>query len=311
MVTWEATIDSYKTFLILEKSLSSNSVEAYLNDIKKLSVFCLQQEPQVFPTEITHALLTAHLSLLGKQGVSARTLARSISSIKSFFRFLEYDEVITRDPSITLESPKIGKSLPHVLSVEEIEAMIQVVDLNKPEGQRNKAIMETLYSCGLRVSELVHLKLSHIHFRMGFIKVEGKGNKERLVPLSNRAKDEIRLYLKSYREKIEKAKGHEDILFLSKQGKGLSRIMVFNIIRELAMKAGITKTVSPHTLRHSFASHMINGGANIRAVQDMLGHESVLTTEIYTHLDNTFIRDTMINFHPRAKISRKNNLESE
>ena len=216
-----------------------------------------------------------------------------------------YDEVITVNPAASLDTPKIGKALPSVLSVEEIEAMIDAVNLKKPEGQRNKAIIETLYSCGLRVSELVNLKLSNINFRVGYIKIEGKGNKERLVPLNNKAKDEIRIYTKTHRAAIPKAKGYEDVLFLNKKGKALSRVMVFNIIKELALKAGINKTVSPHTLRHSFASHLVNGGANIRAVQDMLGHESILTTEIYTHLDNTFLRDTIINFHPRAKNSRK------
>ena len=216
-----------------------------------------------------------------------------------------YDEVITVNPAASLDTPKIGKALPSVLSVEEIEAMIDAVNLKKPEGQRNKAIIETLYSCGLRVSELVNLKLSNINFRVGYIKIEGKGNKERLVPLNNKAKDEIRIYTKTHRAVIPKAKGYEDVLFLNKKGKALSRVMVFNIIKELALKAGINKTVSPHTLRHSFASHLVNGGADIRAVQDMLGHESILTTEIYTHLDNTFLRDTIINFHPRAKNSRK------
>ncbi len=304
-MTWNEAIDNFKTYLTLEKSLSSNSVEAYLNDIKKLAAFSLQSEPQLQPEEITYAILNNHLSRLKDSGITARSQARSISSIKSFFKFMVYDEVITVNPAASLDTPKIGKALPSVLSVEEIEAMIDAVNLKKPEGQRNKAIIETLYSCGLRVSELVNLKLSNINFRVGYIKIEGKGNKERLVPLNNKAKDEIRIYTKKHRAAIPKAKGYEDVLFLNKKGKALSRVMVFNIIKELALKAGINKTVSPHTLRHSFASHLVNGGADIRAVQDMLGHESILTTEIYTHLDNTFLRDTIINFHPRAKNSRK------
>lgn len=303
MITWNTAIENYKTFLILEKSLSDNSIQAYLNDINKLIVFCSSHEPAVEPEQVTHSLLNQFFVSLMSLGISPRSQARSISSVKSFFKFLIYDEVITINPAANLDAPNIGKTLPNVLSVEEIDEMIQAIDLNKPEGQRNKAIIETLYSCGLRVSELVNIKVSHIHFRMGFIKIEGKGNKERLVPLSGKAKDEIRLYIKSYRDKIDKAKGSEDILFLNKRGKGLSRVMVFNIIKELALKAGINKTVSPHTLRHSFASHLVNGGADIRAVQDMLGHESILTTEIYTHLDNSFLRDTMINFHPRSKKS--------
>lgn len=304
-MTWNEAIDNFKTYLTLEKSLSSNSVEAYLNDIKKLAAFSLQSEPQLQPEEITYAILNNHLSRLKDSGITARSQARSISSIKSFFKFMVYDEVITVNPAASLDTPKIGKALPSVLSVEEIEAMIDAVNLKKPEGQRNKAIIETLYSCGLRISELVNLKLSNINFRVGYIKIEGKGNKERLVPLNNKAKDEIRIYTKTHRAAIPKAKGYEDVLFLNKKGKALSRVMVFNIIKELALKAGINKTVSPHTLRHSFASHLVNGGADIRAVQDMLGHESILTTEIYTHLDNTFLRDTIINFHPRAKNSRK------
>lgn len=216
-----------------------------------------------------------------------------------------YDGAIGLNPANSLDAPKIGRTLPSVLSVEEIEAMINAVDLTKQEGQRNKAILETLYSCGLRVSELVNLKLSQINFRTGYIKIEGKGNKERIVPLGAKAKDEIRCYLKKDRDRMKKAKGFEDILFLNKMGKSLSRVMIFNIIKETALRAGLNKVVSPHTFRHSFASHLVNGGADIRTVQDMLGHESILTTEIYTHLDNSYLRDTITNFHPRAKKSRK------
>lgn len=305
MITWNEAIESFKTFMILEKSLSNNSVDAYLNDIKKLSAFCEQNEPPLLPNDITYNTLNCFLSELKETGVTARTQARSISSIKSFFKYLVYDEAIETNPASLLDSPKIGKSLPRILSIEEVDAMINAVNLSKPEGQRNKAIIETLYSCGLRVSELVNLKVSNINFRMGYIKIEGKGNKERIVPLHDTAKDEIRVYMKNDRANISKAKGFEDILFLNKKGKSLSRVMVFNIIKELALMAGINKVVSPHTLRHSFASHLINGGADIRAVQDMLGHESILTTEIYTHLDNAFLRDTIINYHPRSRSSRK------
>ena len=216
-----------------------------------------------------------------------------------------YDGAIGLNPANSLDAPKIGRTLPSVLSVEEIEAMINAVDLTKQEGQRNKAILETLYSCGLRVSELVNLKLSQINFRTGYIKIEGKGNKERIVPLGAKAKDEIRCYLKKDRDRMKKARGFEDILFLNKMGKSLSRVMIFNIIKETALRAGLNKVVSPHTFRHSFASHLVNGGADIRTVQDMLGHESILTTEIYTHLDNSYLRDTITNFHPSAKKSRK------
>ena len=303
-MTWNETIDSFRTYLVLEKSLSPNSVEAYLNDIRKLAAYCEKLTPPLDPKEASYNVLNEFLMVLKDTGVTPRTQARSISSIKSFFKYLLYDGTIGLNPATSLDSPKIGRSLPSILSVEEIEAMIDSIDMNKQEGQRNKAILETLYSCGLRVSELVNLKLSQINFRTGYIKIEGKGNKERIVPLGARAKDEIRCYLKKDRDKMKKARGHEDILFLNKMGKALSRVMIFNIIKETARRAGLSKVVSPHTFRHSFASHLVNGGADIRTVQDMLGHESILTTEIYTHLDNNFTRDTVTNFHPRAKKSR-------
>lgn len=304
-MTWNEAIDSFRTYLILEKSLSTNSVEAYLNDIRKLGAYCEQRTPTLNPKEVSYDVLNEYISALKDTGVTPRTQARSISSIKSFFKYLLYDGAIGLNPANSLDAPKIGRTLPSVLSVEEIEAMINAVDLTKQEGQRNKAILETLYSCGLRVSELVNLKLSQINFRTGYIKIEGKGNKERIVPLGAKAKDEIRCYLKKDRDKMKKARGFEDILFLNKMGKSLSCVMIFNIIKETALRAGLNKVVSPHTFRHSFASHLVNGGADIRTVQDMLGHESILTTEIYTHLDNSYLRDTITNFHPRAKKSRK------
>lgn len=304
-MTWNEAIDSFRTYLILEKSLSTNSVEAYLNDLRKLAVYCEQRTTSLNPKEVSYDTLNEYLSALKESGVTPRTQARSISSIKSFFKYLLYDGAIGLNPANSLDTPKIGRSLPSVLSIEEIEAMLNAVDMTKQEGQRNKAILETLYSCGLRVSELVNLKLSQINFRTGYIKIEGKGNKERIVPLGTRAKDEIRCYLKKDRDKMKKARGFEDILFLNKMGKSLSRVMIFNIIKETALRAGLNKVVSPHTFRHSFASHLVNGGADIRTVQDMLGHESILTTEIYTHLDNSYLRDTITNFHPRAKKSRK------
>ena len=304
-MTWNETIDSFRTYLVLEKSLSPNSVEAYLNDIRKLAAYCEKLTPPLDPKEVSYNVLNEYLMELKNTGVTPRTQARGISSIKSFFKYLLYDGAIGLNPANSLDAPKIGRTLPSVLSVEEIEAMINAVDLTKQEGQRNKAILETLYSCGLRVSELVNLKLSQINFRTGYIKIEGKGNKERIVPLGAKAKDEIRCYLKKDRDKMKKARGFEDILFLNQMGKSLSRVMIFNIIKETALRAGLNKVVSPHTFRHSFASHLVNGGADIRTVQDMLGHESILTTEIYTHLDNSYLRDTITNFHPRAKKSRK------
>jgi integrase/recombinase XerD len=298
MITWDEAIENYKTYLTLERSLSVNSVEAYVNDVRKLSSFCTGREPRVLPGEVTCPLLHLHLHALRESGISARSQARNVSSIKSFFKYLVYDEVMRVNPAASLEAPKSPAMLPNVLAVEEIEAMIEAVDLDKPEGQRDKAIIETLYSCGLRVSELCNLRLSDVNFRVGFVKVEGKGNKERLVPLGARAKDEIRLYVAATRER-RRERG--DVLFLNRSGKKLSRVSVFTIIKKLALAAGINKVISPHTLRHSFASHLVNGGADIRAVQDMLGHESILTTEIYTHLDNAFLRDTIVNFHPRSR----------
>ncbi|MDR2129914.1 MAG: tyrosine recombinase XerD [Odoribacteraceae bacterium] len=300
MITWEEAIENYSMYLTLERSLSVHSVAAYLNDIRKLARFCMQDTPPVLPTELTYPVLNLHLSALRDAGISARTQARNVSSLKSFFKYLVYDEKLRVNPAANLDAPKSPKMLPSVLTVDEIEAMLRAIDLDKSEGQRDRAIIETLYSCGLRVSELCNLKLSNINFRMGFVKVEGKGNKERLVPIGTKAKEEIRGYMKTSRERLLKGRG-EDIVFLNRFGRKLSRVAVFNIIKQATLKAGINKVISPHTLRHSFASHLVNGGANIRAVQDMLGHKSILTTEIYTHLDNAFLRDTLVNYHPRSR----------
>lgn len=304
-MTWDNSIESYKTFLILEKSLSSNSVEAYLNDINKLAKFCAKNYEVKTPDKVTYEILKDYLIFVGQTGVSNRTQARCISSIRSFFKFLVYDGQLMNNPTRLLEAPKIGRKLPNILSVEEIDSMLGAVEMFKPEGQRNKAIIEMLYSCGLRVSEVIGLKYSNVNFRTNIVKIEGKGNKERMIPLSKNAKNEIKLYLKAYRDYIDIQKGCEDILFLNKRGAALSRVMVFNIIKHLAQRAGIKKNVSPHTFRHSFASHLVSGGADLRAVQDMLGHESILTTEIYTHLDDHYLKDTVTKFHPRSKEVKK------
>lgn len=300
-MTWENAIENYKTYLILEKSLSSNSVEAYLNDVRKLAKFCEDNHSVNGPDGVTYDILKDYMLYINDMGVTNRTQARSISSIRSFFKFLVYDGILEINPTKMLEAPKIGRKLPSILTVEEIDAILNAVEMYKPEGQRNKAIIETLYSCGLRVSELISVKISNINFRMGTIKIEGKGNKERMIPLSKNAKQEIKLYLKGYRDYLDIQKGYEDVLFLNKRGTSLSRVMVFNIIKHLADRAGIKKSVSPHTFRHSFASHLVTGGADLRAVQDMLGHESILTTEIYTHLDNHYLKDTINKFHPRIR----------
>ena len=300
-MTWDNAIESYKTYLILEKSLSSNSVEAYLNDINKLAKYCADKHKVKTPDEVTYDILKDYLIYVSEVGVTNRTQARCISSIRSFFKFLVFDGQLDNNPTRLLEAPKIGRKLPNILSVEEIDSMLNAVEMYKPEGQRNKAIIEMLYSCGLRVSELISIKLSNINFRMGIVKIDGKGNKERVIPLSKNAKEEIKRYLKVYRDYLDIEKGYEDVLFLNKRGTALSRVMVFNIIIHLANRAGIKKNVSPHTFRHSFASHLVSGGADLRAVQDMLGHESILTTEIYTHLDDHYLKDTINKFHPRSK----------
>lgn len=310
-MTWDDAIESFKTYLILEKSLSANSVEAYLNDIGKLAKYCADKHQIKTPGEISYDILKDYLMYVGEAGVTNRTQARCISSIRSFFKFLVYDGQLENNPTRLLEAPKIGRKLPNILTVDEIDAMLKAVEMYKPEGQRNKAIIEVLYSCGLRVSELINIKLSNVNFRMSTIRIEGKGNKERLIPMGKNAKQEIKLYLKMYRDYLDIAKGYEDVLFLNKRGTALSRVMVFNIIKHLATRAGLKKKVSPHTFRHSFASHLVGGGADLRAVQSMLGHESILTTEIYTHLNDHYLKDTIDKFHPRAKNKSENKGETK
>jgi integrase/recombinase XerD len=297
---WESSKKGYENYLKLEKSLSQNSVAAYINDINKLIDFLDDNYKKIPPSKVKLEHLKSFVERLNNKGVSPRTQARTISGIKSFFKYLLIEEKITSDPTALLESPKIGRKLPDILSMEEIDKLIDAVDVGKPEGQRNKAMLETLYSCGLRVSELVNLKMTNLFFDQGFIKVEGKAGKERLVPVSNRAIEEINKYLRNYRDKLKIQKGSENILFLNRRGQNLSRVMVFTIIKNLAEKINLKKKISPHTFRHSFATHLINGGADLRAVQEMLGHESILTTEIYTHLDRDYLKSTINQFHPRS-----------
>ncbi len=297
---WSESKKGYESFLRLEKSLSQNSVSAYINDINKLISFLEIENKKVTPDKVKLQHLKSFVEWLNQKGVSPRTQARTISGIKSFFRYLLIEEKITSDPTTLLESPRIGRKLPDVLSMEEIDLLIDSVDVTKPEGQRNRAMLETLYSCGLRVSELVNLKLSNLYFDQNFIKIEGKGEKERLVPISKNAVEEIRKYLEGSRKDLNISKESVNILFLNRRGKKLSRVMVFTIIKGLAQKVGLGKKISPHTFRHSFATHLINGGADLRAVQEMLGHESILTTEIYTHLDKDYLKATIQQFHPRS-----------
>lgn len=291
-------ISKYKTWLRLEKSLSANSIDAYLTDLDKLTCF-IESEGKGY-TDITYQDLQQFVAQLRDIGIHPRSQARIISGIKSFYRFMLLDEYITVDPTELLESPKIGLKLPEVLTVNEIDSILNSIDLSLPEGQRNRAMLEVLYSCGLRVSELVTLRYSDVYFDEGFIRVEGKGSKQRLVPVSDTAIREIKNYLLDRNLMVVK-KGFEDILFLSRRGTALSRIMVFHIIKQQAEMAGIHKNVSPHTFRHSFATHLLEGGANLRAIQDMLGHEKITTTEIYTHIDRQFLRKEILEHHPRSR----------
>lgn len=291
-------ISKYKTWLRLEKSLSANSIDAYLTDLDKLTRF-IESEGKEY-ADITYQDLQQFVAQLRDIGIHPRSQARIISGIKSFYRFMLLDDYITVDPTELLESPKIGLKLPEVLTVSEINDILDSIDLSLPEGQRNRAMLEVLYSCGLRVSELVTLRYSDVYFDEGFIKVEGKGSKQRLVPISDTAIREIKNYLLD-RNGVVVKKGFEDILFLSRRGTALSRIMVFHIIKQQTEMAGVHKNVSPHTFRHSFATHLLEGGANLRAIQDMLGHEKITTTEIYTHIDRQFLRKEILEHHPRSR----------
>jgi len=297
-LTWRESSKNFENWLRLEKSLSENSIEAYLNDIRKLESFALENIINPDPTAITYHDLKAFIIWYGESNPNARTQARIISGIRAFYRFLLIDGEIEENPSSLLESPKTGLRLPEVLSLGEIDTIVGAIDLSKPDGHRNKAIIETLYGCGLRVSELVNLRLTDIHYGEGYVIITGKGNKQRLVPIGSKTLKEIDLY-KIDRSRL-KVIHDENVVFLNRRGRKLSRAMIFTIIRDIAGKAGIMKKISPHTFRHSFATHMIEAGADLRAVQEMLGHESILTTEIYTHIDRSFLRDTLIMFHPRS-----------
>lgn len=281
----------------IERSLAENSIFAYQQDIAKLRDFC--ETYTLSPEHVQTGHLKQFIAELFDMGLSARTQARIISGCKQFFNFLILEEIRNDDPSDGLEMPKLGRKLPEVLTIEEIDALIAAIDLSSNEGQRNKAILETLYSCGLRVSELISLRFEDCFFKEGFIRVIGKGNKERLVPVSPSVVEEVELYVSRDRSNMQIQRGNEAYVFLNRRGAQLTRVMIFTIIKLLTERAGISKKISPHTFRHSFATHLIEGGANLRAVQDMLGHESITTTEIYTHLDQRFLRDAILNFHPR------------
>lgn len=298
---WETYKKGFKAYLQLEKSLSDNSVEAYLRDIEKLTQYFEQNSILKNPSEVVLKDLQQFVKWIAELGMTDTSQARTISGIKAFYKYCLLENISQKNPTTLLEAPKLKRLLPDTLSLEEIEEILAQIDLSKPEGGRNKAILETMYSCGLRVSEAVNLKISQLYLDVGFIRVIGKGNKERLVPIGSSAVKYINIYKNNIRVHITPVAGNEDILFLNKRGSLLSRVMIFLIIKDLAAKAGIKKTISPHTFRHSFATHLVENGADLRAVQEMLGHESITTTEIYTHLDREFLRKTLIDHHPFFK----------
>ncbi len=299
-MNWERAIKDFEHYLKLEKGLSANTVQAYINDVTHLKNFSLFKYPTYSPIEIKLQQLEEFLSYLNDLEIHARSQARIISGIKAFYFFLELGDYIKENPSMLLSTPRLDKKLPIVLTVEEIDELIGAIDLSKPDGHRNRAMLEVLYSCGLRVSELVELKLFQLHFDEGFIRVIGKGNKERLVPISAKAIRELNNYFEQTRNTQKIQKGFENYVFLNKNGRNITRVMVFTIIKQLAKKIGLNKPISPHTFRHSFATHLVEGGADLRAVQQMLGHESIITTEIYTHLDKTYLKQIITDFHPRS-----------
>ena len=297
-MSWESSIKEFKYYLRIERSLADNTIQSYLRDINKLADYCNQlkiDEKNVKVNDIRN-----FINHLNNDQISARSQARIISGIKAFYKYLILEDYIKDDPTLLIENPKIGLKLPEVLSVNEIEIIISSIDLSKKHGQRNKAIIETLYSCGLRVTELINLKISNINFKEEYIKVIGKGNKERLTPIGSNALKYIQIYVNEVRIHQKINKGHEDIVFLNNRGSMLSRVIIFTLIKNTLEKCGIKKKVSPHTFRHSFATHLIEGGADLRAVQEMLGHESITTTEIYTHLDKDYLRSNIMQFHPRS-----------
>ena len=297
-MSWKQSIKEFKSYLRIERSLSDNTIDSYLRDIQKLANF--SEEKDLNELQITKAEVKEFIAEINKEGISARSQSRIISGIKAFYKYLILEDYLKVNPTELIESPKIGMKLPDTLSIEEIDSLISAIDLSHPQGERNRAILEVLYSCGLRVSELTNLKLSNIRFKEGYVKVLGKGNKERFAPIGSSAIKFLNIYLNEIRNHQDIKKGSEDIVFLNRRGNKLTRVMIFTIIKQLAEKIGMKKKISPHTFRHSFATHLIEGGADLRAIQEMLGHESITTTEIYTHLDREYLREAIMQFHPRA-----------
>ncbi|MGV3586734.1 MAG: site-specific tyrosine recombinase XerD [Adhaeribacter sp.] len=299
-MNWSVLIKQFEAYLQLEKSLSGNSVEAYLRDIRKLTQFLDLKGYQTNPLDMQPAIIQEFLEWVNELGMTPHSQARTLSGIRAFYKFLIMEDLLSADPTETIEAPKLDRKLPDTLNVEEIEQLFSAIDVSTPEGTRNKAMLETLYSSGLRVSELVELRISNFYESLGFLKVIGKGDKERLVPIGRDALKYIRIYLDGIRCHLQIKKGNEDYIFLNRRGAKLTRVMVFTIIKQLAQKVGLNKQISPHTFRHSFATHLIEGGADLRAVQEMLGHESITTTEIYTHLDRDYLKQIIKDYHPRS-----------
>ena len=297
-MSWETSIKGFKSYLQIERSLSDNSVQAYIRDVKKFANYAIPIE--LSELKVTRVDISNFLAQINQEDISARSQARIISGIKAFYKYLIMEDYLKINPTELIESPRIGLKLPDTLSLTEIDKLIAAVDLSTKQGERNRAIIETLYSCGLRVSELTGLQLSNIHFKEGYLKVIGKGDKERLAPIGGRAIKYLTLYINEVRNHQTIKKGHEDFVFLNNRGAKLTRVMIFLIIQKLTQRIGLKKKISPHTFRHSFATHLIEGGADLRAVQEMLGHESITTTEIYTHLDNEYLRSNILQFHPRS-----------
>jgi integrase/recombinase XerD len=299
-MNWSLGLKQFQEYLQIEKSLSSNSVEAYVRDVKKLVQYFEITQQKVGPLEVQPIHLHGFLEWINALGMTSHSQARTLSGIRAFYKFLIMEDLLHADPMETIEAPKLQRKLPDTLSYDEIIMLFEAVDVSTPEGTRNKAMLETLYSSGLRVSELIELKLSNLYEDLGFVRVTGKGNKERLVPIGRDALKYIKVYIEGVRRHQTIKKGQEDFIFLNRRGSSLTRVMVFNIIKDLSAKVGMQKSISPHTFRHSFATHLIEGGADLRAVQEMLGHESITTTEIYTHLDRDYLKQVIHEFHPRS-----------
>lgn len=302
---WITSVKGFKSYLKLERSLSKNSVDAYIRDIEKLKSFFAFRKSSKGPVDVLPKDIKDFLAWVTELGMTASSQSRLLSGIKAFYKYLVLEDLIKIDPARGIDTPKLGRKLPDTLSLAEINRLIDSIDVSGSEGLRNKAMLETLYACGLRVSELITLRLSNVYFEIDFIKISGKGDKERFVPLGSTAKKYIKLYINEVRSTQKIVKGEEDILFLNRRGSRLSRVMVFTIIKRLVESTGIKKKISPHTFRHSFATHLVEGGADLRAVQEMLGHESITTTEIYTHLDRNYLKETIVSFHPRAGRRKK------